>query len=289
MTAYGRSGCNTKAGHFFVEIQTINRKFLDVQVVLPRELGHFDIEVKKWIANTISRGQVSIKAGVVFEGTSPYRIIPNLPLARQLKEAWQQIAIDLSIDIKEVDLSFLKEKEGLFIYEEDHTHDDLYREGLKQAFTGALDHLLKMKAMEGAHLQEDILQRLEIMRSLLKEIENKVPLAPNRYREKLMGRLQELLPGVENEERILREIALFAEKIDIAEEITRFYCHLIHFEEIMHGENFASGKTLEFIIQEMNREINTIGSKSLDLNITRCVVGIKSELERIREQIQNVE
>ena len=105
-----------------------------------------------------------------------------------------------------------------------------------------------------------------------------------------MARLEEILPGrIENEERILREVALYAEKIDITEEIARFNCHLTHFEEFIHSEELSVGKTLEFLVQELNREINTIGSKSSDLEIARAVIDIKSELERIREQIQNIE
>ena len=116
------------------------------------------------------------------------------------------------------------------------------------------------------------------------------PFATKKYREKLVARLEELVPGhVENEERILREIALFAEKIDITEELTRFNCHLIHFEELIHSQALSVGKTLEFVLQELNREINTIGSKSSDLDIARAVIDVKSEIERIREQIQNIE
>ena len=121
-------------------------------------------------------------------------------------------------------------------------------------------------------------------------VEQKMPFATKKYRDKLIARLDELLPGhVENEECILREIALFAEKIDITEELTRFYCHLTHFEELIQSTALSVGKTLEFVLQELNREINTIGSKSSDLDIARAVIDIKSELERIREQIQNIE
>ena len=121
-------------------------------------------------------------------------------------------------------------------------------------------------------------------------IEQRAPVAPQKYREKLINRLQEFLPDqIENEERILREIALFAEKIDITEEITRFFCHLCRFEELMQTSLQSVGKTLEFITQELAREANTIASKSFDIEISRDVIEIKSELERIKEQLHNIE
>jgi uncharacterized protein (TIGR00255 family) len=290
MTAYGRASLNTKVGHFVVEIQSVNRKFLEVNVFLPRELNQFDIELKKWLMPYLARGQVTIKVSVTFEGAVPFIVRPNLPLARQLKSAWDEIAEELKLDVEEFRLTLLETAEGLLSYEENRAEEENYRVFLKQTLEEALRGFLQMKAQEGAGLQADIAQRLEKIRESLKVIEDKMPFATKKYREKLVARLDELVPGhVENEERILREIALFAEKIDIAEEVTRFYCHLGHFEELMQSTALSVGKTLEFVLQELNREVNTIGSKSSDLDIARAVIDIKSELERIREQIQNVE
>ncbi len=290
MTAYGRASLNTKVGHFVVEIQSVNRKFLEVNVFLPRELSQFDIELKKWLLPYLARGQVTIKVNVTFEGAVPFLVRPNLPLARQLKEAWEEIARELKLDVDEFRLSLLQQTEGLLSYEENREEEENYRAYLKQALEVALKGFLHMKTQEGSVLQADIAQRLEKMRQFLQMIEQKMPFATKKYREKLIARLNELVPGhIENEERILREIALFAEKIDITEELTRFYCHLTHFEELIHSTTLSVGKTLEFVLQELNREINTIGSKSSDLDIARAVIDIKSELERIREQIQNIE
>lgn len=290
MTAYGRASLNTPVGHFVVEIQSVNRKFLEVNVFLPRELSQFDIELKKWLLPYLARGQVTIKVNVTFEGAVPFIVRPNLPLARQLKAAWDEIAKELKLDAEEFRLSLLETTEGLLTYEENLAEEENYRGFLKQALEEALKGFLQMKSQEGAILQSDISQRLETMRQSLQLIEKKMPFATRKYREKLVARLDEIVPGhVENEERILREIALFAEKIDITEEMTRFYCHLTHFEELIHSTALSVGKTLEFVLQELNREVNTIGSKSSDLEIARAVIDIKSELERIREQIQNIE
>jgi uncharacterized protein (TIGR00255 family) len=290
MTAYGRASLNTKVGHFIVEIQSLNRKHLEINVLLPRELSQFDIEVKKWLMPYLARGQVTVKVSVSFEGAVPFIVRPNLPLARQLQKAWEEIASDLKLSGDQFSLSLLHDAEGLFTYEENRAEEARYREALKETLDVALQNFLEMKKQEGAALQADIAQRLEIMRHLLAGIERKLPFAPNRYRDKLVARLEELMPGhVENEERILREIALFADKIDVSEEITRFYCHLIHFDELIQSDALSVGKTMEFVLQELNREANTLGNKSSDLEIARSVIEIKSELERIREQIQNIE
>ena len=291
MTAYGRGVFSGPIGQFVVEIQSVNRKHLEIQVNLPRELGQFDIELKKWLTAFVARGQITIKVSAMFQGPVPFTVRANLPLAHQLKGAWDQIAKELQLDgDKPFDLVLLRGAEGLLSVEENREEEERYREALKQAFEIALRGFLQMKEQEGSVLQHDIIGRLAKMGQSMANIESNTPLATIRYREKLMARLEEILPGrIENEERILREVALFAEKIDITEEITRFHCHLAHFKEQVFSEEISVGKTLEFLVQELNREVNTIGSKSSDLEIARAVIEIKSELERIREQIQNIE
>lgn len=290
MTAYGRGSETHDIGHFVIEIQSVNRKHLEIQIVLPRELSQFDVELKKWLMPVIARGQVTVKVNVAFHGPVPFVVRPNLPLARQLKQAWDQIAKDLNVPHAEFDLSLLKETDGLLSFEENREEEENYRLILKLALDHALKGFLQMKVQEGAVLQADIESRLRKMRAAIQLIEEKTPFATTRHREKLIGRLEEILPGkIENEERILREVALYAEKIDITEEITRFNCHLAHFEELIESKELSVGKTLEFVVQELNREANTIGSKSSEIEIARAVIEIKSELERIREQIQNIE
>lgn len=289
MTAYGRASYQSEIGDFVIEIQSVNRKHLEVSVVLPKELSCFEIDLKKWLLPHISRGQVNLKVSVSYENTSPIIVHPNLPLAKQIKHAWDTIAKELKLD-DEFDLSLLADVEGILLFEENVQEEDRYLQVLKQALNLALEKFVRMKVHEGIVLQGDILERMQRIYQWMKSIEQKAPTATKKYREKLINRLEELLPGsVENEERILREVAVFAEKVDIAEEITRFFCHMAHFEELIHSENSSIGKTLEFVLQELNRETNTIGSKSSDLEIARYVIDIKSELERIREQIQNVE
>lgn len=290
MTAYGRAISTTPAGRFIIEIQSVNRKFLDITIDLPPELSQFELELKKWVIPHLTRGQVTIKVAAFFEDTAPIIVRPNLALARQLRKAWDAIAHEIGVKEDCFSLSLISDTKGLLHYDENEEDEALFRQILKETLEKAFHPFLQMKKQEGLLLQNDIMERLEKIRYWIKEITIKIPGATEKYRQKLIARLEELLPGhIENEERILREVALFAEKIDIAEEITRLYCHLTHFEELISSETVSIGKTIEFIIQELNREINTVGSKSADSVIARLVIDVKSELERIREQIQNIE
>lgn len=290
MTAYGRSSKKVDEGHIVVEIQSVNRKHLEIAVVLPKELELFDIEIKKWISTLVHRGNVSVKISASFESKVPFLVQPNLPLAKQIRDAWDKIAKHLKVNDYVFDLSLLANVEDILIIDENREYEDLYRKYLKESVDAALKNFMHMKVQEGALLQTDINNRLIKIHQTMQMIEERTPYASQKYREKLIARLEEIIPGqIENEERILREVAVFAEKIDITEEITRFFCHLTRFEELMLSETQTIGKTLEFILQELSREINTIGNKSSDLDIARFVIDIKSELERIREQIQNIE
>ncbi len=290
MTAYGRATLHTQKGHFIIEIQSVNRKFLEVNISLPKELMRFDGEIRKWLIPYVARGQVTIKIFVSFEETVPITVRPNIPLAKQVKLAWNTIAQELNLEVDQVELSLFTHIKEILLFEEDFQEEDSYEQPLKQVLELALEQFSARKVQEGAILQADILGRVEKMGSWIYLIEQRASHAPKKYQEKLIARLEELFPGkIDNEERILREVAVFAEKMDITEEITRFSSHLIHFEELIRSDHSQIGKTLEFMLQELHREINTIGSKSSDLEISRHVINIKSELERIREQIQNIE
>lgn len=290
MTAFGRGHFSSTAGHFTVELQSTNRKFLDVTVNLPKELAHFEVEIKKWLIHHVARGHVSVKITVSFEQSIPFNVRPNLPLARQFQQAWSQIAEELNLDSSDFNLSLLSSVEGLFSYDDNLQEEETYRHALKSAFDEALHGFLKMKSKEGAVLLHDVLNRTASIRNWMRGVEAKGPQCALRYKERLEARLSDLHSvHLDTDERILKEIALYADKIDITEEVTRFFCHLDHLEEMINSSQASVGKVLEFILQELGREINTIGSKSADIEIARYTIDIKSELERIREQIQNVE
>lgn len=291
MTAYSRASLTTSLGHFTAEIQSVNRKHLEVNAFLPKELLRFDSEIKKMLNDQVSRGQINLKIFATFDQQAPVVVIPNLPLVRQMKAAWDQIAKELNLDAgRGFTLEMLADQEDVLLYEENLQDEELYRLAIKNVVELALKDLIEMKIREGVALQQDISLRLNNLRRCIGLIADKTPGATQKYRQKLIERLEELLSGcVENEERILREVAVFAEKIDISEELTRFQSHLDQINALLEGSASSVGKTLEFFLQELNREANTVGSKSSDVEISRLVIEIKSELEKIREQIQNVE
>lgn len=292
MTAYGRATTASPLGRITIELLSVNRKHLEINTVLPGSLLRFDVDIKKWISAAVNRGQVNVKIFVAYEGQSPISVSPNLPLARQIKSAWNSIAQDLHFYITDADLiNVLMQSEGLLVFEEEMIDEETYRKALNNAVQQALVPFLAMKQHEGQALQHDITKRFEKLSLLIQGIAVKAPGATERYRQKLMERLNEVMAGgAEDEERILREVALYAERIDITEELTRFKSHLSQVEKLIHSESDEGiGKKLEFIIQELNRETNTVGSKSSDIDVTHHVVEIKSELEKIREQIQNIE
>lgn len=294
MTGYGRAILDTKLGHFSVEIQSVNRKYLESNISLPIELQRFEGEVKKWISNAISRGQVHVKFHVIYDSDAPLTVTPNIPLAKQLKAAWDQIAEELQVIYPKsktpFTLDLIKNTEGLLCINEDLINEESFKEALHSVFHLALNDFIEMKTNEGKELQKDISKRLNNLKQSIALIAQKAPEVPKKYHQKLLERIEQIIPNnAELDDRILKEIALYAEKSDITEEIVRFNSHLNKIEKLLEGKESSVGKTFEFILQELNREINTIGSKGSDITISHSVVDCKSELERIREQIQNVE
>lgn len=296
MTAYSRAFFTWSLGRFSVELQSVNRRHLEVATFLPKELLCFDVDIKKWILSLIGRGQLTLKLFVEYEKTKaaiPLAVKPNLLLARQIKAAWEAIAYDLQLpEDQGFTLQMLAKEEGVILYENEMLDEELFRSALKTTVDMALERLIEMKIVEGKVLCQDILLRIANIESSIEKIAEKAPEAAKRYQQKLIERVKELsLAGAEldNEERIIREVALYAQRSDITEEIVRFRSHLVQFLDLIHGSTVTIGKSLEFLLQELNREINTIGSKSAELLISQLVVDIKAELDRIREQVQNIE
>lgn len=291
MTAYGRATVVAPLGRFSVELQSVNRKHLEINTFLPSELIRYDGDIKKWIAEAIGRGQVSVRVSAAFEQNCPLKVMPNLALAKQVKSAWEALAQDLGLSLDSKQLTtILSRTDDILLYDADIEEEGAYRKILQEAAEAALSELIAMKITEGKALHADIATRINLLENYINEIAAKAPGATDRYRVKLLERIQEVLgASIENEERVLREVCVYAEKVDIAEELTRFNSHLQQARTLLEADVANVGKTLEFLVQEFNREANTIGSKSSDVDITRAVVGIKTELERIREQIQNIE
>ena len=291
MTAYGRATTHSPLGNFVCEIQSLNRKFLEIYIQIPPELASFEAEVRQWISSSVGRGKVSVKIHAAFEELTPVSIKPNIPLARQVKSACTAIAEAVGLKSEEaLLLQVLGNEPGLLLRQEAIEDTESYRAELRKATDKALASLVEMKAVEGKTIHADFVARCSTLAGWISAIEAKAAGAVDLYREKIKSRIEEHVPtAFEHEDRLLREICLFAEKVDISEELTRFRSHLKQFDEMLNSGKEGVGKTLEFLLQELHRETNTIGSKSTDLDTSRLVVEIKSELEKIREQVQNVE
>lgn len=288
MTAYSRSSLKKRVGRFSLEIQSVNRKFLEIQTFLPQEFLRFDMLIKKKIHDTIGRGHINVRLFAEFEEETPFSLKVNLPLIHQIKNAFDVICNELKIN-GELKVDKLLFHKGILVQNEELPNEGEYLEAIEELLKITLNELIIMKDYEGSVLSKDIEARLKLLEKSIQEVQLLSSLVEKKLHERLISKINEVVPGfIQNEERVLREVCLFAEKVDITEEITRFKSHIQQFFTHLN-EPTTSGKTLEFLIQEMNREVNTIGSKASDLNITKYVIEMKSELERIREQVQNVE
>ena len=288
MTAYGRASDSFPFGKLVVEIQSVNRKMRDIQVYLPKDYLRFDIDVRKWISSEIERGQITVRVSLLSEGENKKFLQGQLAQLQELQLEWNHIASSLGYDPQEsVDLRFLVsqlQEDAHFDFKEEEC-----RTALQRIVHTALDALIQMKLVEGRALVFDIQKRLQLIEEQIAVIERKKEEPFTGYRKKITERLQEiesLTP--ELEERITREIIFLAERMDVTEELVRLHAHMGQFRQHLSSSDKAVGRTLEFLTQEMMREANTLGSKSMDTDISASVVLIKSEIEKIREQIQNI-
>ncbi|MFN0065765.1 MAG: YicC/YloC family endoribonuclease [Chlamydiales bacterium] len=288
MTAFGQGEALFKEGRFLVVLQSCNRRFLEVNISAPRFLISLENQVREKIASCVTRGQVSCNISCQTE-ESFVSVKPNLTLAAQLKLGWELISREVGIS-EPFTLSLIAHEKELFQIEERTEEVSLYQKTLFAALENAIDHLLEEKCREGEKLKKDLLERQKTLFDLVKEIEKSAPRATTKQRERLQQRVDELFAGSENEERVLREIVLFAERVDITEELVRFKIHLEHLGSVLAEKNAATkGKKLDFILQELLRETNTIGAKASDVVVSSSVIEMKSELEKMKEQVQNIE
>jgi uncharacterized protein (TIGR00255 family) len=289
MTAFGNASVETEIGTIAVELQSYNRKHLEVRVQSPSECGSFTIPLQRRVGERVGRGAVTVRIDIEYREETPFTVTPNLPMARQYQKAVAEIEGELGLDDSGLLKSLLARSPEVFQIKGKGMDDELLLNSLLKALDKALTAFLEMREFEGEKLKQDLLQRLETLRRGVSEIatlsEGSVELEKEKLKELFQG--LELLEG-EKEAALLREITLFAQRIDIQEELTRFESHLDHFlSSLKKGDNV--GKTLDFLAQELMRETNTIGSKSQRKEIARLVVEMKSEIERIREQVQNIE
>ncbi len=288
MTGFGRSEREAPFGKLVIEIQSVNRKYFELNIALPKEFSRFENDLRKKISEQVQRGLVSVRVYVFPTETSLENLLPDVHLLKSLQEGWEKIAEQLGYGKKAVDLPFLMANYGALSHVKSVKTDDVAP--IQDCLDIALTSLDSMRKAEGAMLAEDIRSRLKAMEQKMTEIEEMSPDAVTKMRQKLKERMEEIFSQPEQiDERLLREVALYAERVDIAEEITRFRSHLVQYRDLLHGKAGPVGRKMDFLTQEMGREINTIGSKSMDYRISHLVVDVKAELEKVREQIQNIE
>ncbi|HSX14109.1 MAG TPA: YicC/YloC family endoribonuclease [Chlamydiales bacterium] len=287
MTGFGRGIIDAPFGRLIVEIQSLNRKFFEVNTTLPKELSRFENEIRKWVAEKVQRGQITVRVQWIPSSEILSNLLPDVETLKSLKEAWENIAKQLKMDPNTIDLSFLIANVPSIQKNDLLKEEDLSI--LQKCVGDALTALLRMKNEEGKALVKDVSHRLKMLQKMVSSIEALAPAAIEKMRQKLQEKMKSLLPQDPSlDDRIMKEAAFFAEKIDISEEITRLKSHFVQFAESLLVKG-SIGRKLEFIIQEMSRETNTIGSKSADAQISNLVVDMKSEIEKIREQSQNIE
>jgi len=288
MTGFGRRECDAPFGRLIVEIQSVNRKYLEIYISLPKEFARFENDIRKLIGEKVQRGLVSVRIHLIPNVSAVQNLLPDYKMLESLKEGWIELATKLGYSKETVDFAFLMQQMPELSHLKLAQEEDYLP--IRDCLEGALKALDEMKQKEGNALGKDIIERLKIMMSALSSIEKKSPESTIKTRQRLKEKMEEVFqPGAELDDRLLREVALFAEKVDITEEITRFRSHVAQYEELLKSKVGSSGRKMDFLVQEMGREINTIGSKSMDAAIAHAVVDMKSELEKIREQIQNIE
>jgi uncharacterized protein (TIGR00255 family) len=291
MTAYSRAAASSSLGRLIVEIHSVNGKRLDLSVHLPKNLLSLDLDLRKWLSASLDRGQVTLRLTIQADGASPRALTGYYEQLKLLKKGWEKIAADLGYDSAQtIDLPFLVSQLHMGQGAETDEEEKGLKQALKEAVDEALADLMRMKETEGKTLAHDMQKRLKILEEGASAIEAKKELPLVHYQKKLIERFKEVgQVHQEAEERIAREIALLTEKMDVTEELVRLRAHCEQFRHHLSSAEKAVGRTLDFLTQEMNREINTLGSKSADSEISLYIVKMKGELDKIREQVQNIE
>ena len=290
MTGYGRGECAQSGFKITVELSAVNRRQSEISLNLPRELEMLEAPIRDAINAKIARGRVvarvSVHAGA---GILSARMHINLPLAKAYTAELKRLAKQLKL-AGDVTLDQLIRAPGVLQTDEELVEAEKIYPVIEKALKQALTALVTMRSREGAHLAQDLAAHVAIMRKAVRKIQRQAPLTAENYRQQLIERIRGAGLGSPepDDERLLREIILFADRSDISEELTRLQSHFQQFEDCRKSKD-PVGRTLDFLAQEMNREINTIGSKANDAVISREVVTLKAELEKFREQAQNVE
>jgi uncharacterized protein (TIGR00255 family) len=288
MTAFGRGEAVADGYRFTVELRTLNHRFCDIRVKLPRRYTDCEEEIKRKLSSQFSRGRIEVN--VVADETLDK--VRHLTVDTELAETYKRLLLDLrdKLGIEGgLRLDTLLQFRDIFVFKEDEESRGQAWKVMETALDQGVKQCIHMRREEGSAIEADFSERLNRLETLVREIESRAPLVVIDVQERLQKRIEELLgQGELDESRLAQEVAIQAEKSDVTEELIRFKSHIQQFGTLLEASG-PRGRQLEFVLQEMHREINTIGSKANDVQIGQTVIQIKTELERFREQLQNVE
>jgi len=289
MTGYGIGEYSNNDYNVKVEIKSVNNRYNDITIRMPRHLSYLEERIKKVIKDEISRGKVDVYINIDYINQSEVEVHVDKALAKAYKQSLENLVIDLNLNEKPRLHNILGLTDVVKIERKTIDEDQIWNI-LKEALNISLLSIVDMREKEGLELKKDLLLKIEIVESYTKKIEDRAPKVVLEYKDKLRDRLKTLLDeSIQlDEDRLTNEIVFFADKSSIDEELVRLNSHIKQFISILE-EDDTIGRKLDFLIQEFNREINTIGSKANDISITKYVLELKAELEKIREQIQNIE
>jgi TIGR00255 family protein len=288
MTGFGRGEYQENGIKINIEIKTVNHRYTDIFVKFPRMLAFLEDKVRDIISKNISRGKIDVFMTYEEFGEDSKIVVIDEALAGAYLKALNTLGSKFELR-DDITVSMLSRFPDILRVEKVEEDEGELLKIVSTAVQTALDSLLKMRIVEGAALKASLLEKLDNVLTVVTQIEERAPSVVVEYKEKLSNRLKELLEQkVVDENRIATEVAIFADRCSIDEELVRLKSHIVQFKDTLNLE-IPVGRKLDFIVQEMNREINTIGSKANDITITKCVVDVKSEIEKIREQVQNIE
>lgn len=288
MTGFGRAQATVDGRDILVEIRSVNHRFFEFSARVPRAYGYLEEKLKSFLQTKISRGKVDVGVTIVTVEGADVQVEVNRPLAKSYADALHALAAELKLTDDVSVTALARQPDVLTVRKRPEDEDELWTD-VRTVLEQAAQRFVSMREAEGGRLLEDCLARLTAIERGVAQVEERSPAVVADYRERLAARLREVLADKNiDEQRILTEAAIFADKTAVAEETVRLRSHIAQFREIVRlGE--PVGRKLDFLVQEFNREANTIGSKAQDLEVARVVVDMKSEIEKIREQIQNME
>ena len=288
MTGYGRAQGSFSGGNITVEVKSVNNRYLDCGVKLPRGYVYLEEGVKSQVQKAISRGKVDVFITINAAGADNVKISVNEPVAKGYIDAMHRLVQEYGIQ-DDISASAISRFSDVFLVEKQEQDENEVKSAISGVVAEALSAFDAMRTREGEALKTDLLQKAEGILTLVSKVEERSPITVKAYRERLTAKMQEVLEDRQiDEARIIQEAAIYADKVAVDEETVRLRSHVDQLQNML-TEGGVIGRKLDFLMQEMNREANTIGSKGNDLEQARTVVEIKAELEKIREQIQNIE